>query len=78
MGPGIFFDNLPWSATVEVGPGPFYKVATLQNDQKETFCSGLKATHSVWEIARVIPSLEFKPTSCPARSYWASVTSATA
>ena len=31
-GPRYFFDKMPWSAKVEVGPGPFYKVASLQND----------------------------------------------
>ena len=50
MGPGIFFLQNALPAKVEVGPGPFHKVASLQNEQKKTFCSGLKATHSVWEI----------------------------
>ena len=31
-GPRYFFYKMPWSAKVGVGPGPFYKVASLQND----------------------------------------------
>ena len=31
-GPWYFFYKMPWSAKVKVGPGPFFKVASLQND----------------------------------------------
>ena len=31
-GPRYFSHKMQWSAKVEVGPGPFYKVASLQND----------------------------------------------
>ena len=35
MGPGIFFLQNALPAKVEVGPGPFHKVASLQNEQKK-------------------------------------------
>ena len=37
MGPGIFFLQNALPAKVEVGPGPFHKVASLQNEQKKNF-----------------------------------------
>ena len=48
-GTWCFLNKMPWSAKAEMEPGPFYRVAWLQNDLWNPFCSGLKANHSVWE-----------------------------